>query len=274
MHHPSNASPVGPAPAATTHAGAERAVAGLVASEGPRLYGLARRLCGDPADAEDLVQETLLQAFRSWHQLADKESPRPWLYAIARRACQRMRRPRAGQPPRLEPLDDLLPRPAATVPDLAALEQGPHADRLREEAREIVERALATLPLPFRLPLVLADIAELGTAEIAAVLGLREATVKTRIHRARLKLRAALAAGLPQRPAPAGEHSRRLCLDLLRAKLDALDRRAPFPYSQAALCDRCRAVLGTLDLASDSCASLAREELPAELRERLLAAAS
>jgi len=253
---------------------AEKALAALVETEGARLYGLARRLCGDPADAEDLVQETLLKAFSSWHQLTAKDSPRPWLYAIARRACQRMRRPRAGAPRRLESLEDLLPRPAPTMPDLAALADGPHRDRIRAEAREVVERGLAALPLRFRLPLVLADIAELGSAEIAQALGLQEATVKTRIHRARLKLRQQLAGALPQRPAPASEHSRRLCLDLLQAKLEALDRRAPFSYSQEALCERCRTVLGTLDLASDACASLSHDELPAALRQRLLATRS
>ena len=249
----------------------------LVAAEGPRLYGVARRLCGDPADAEDLVQETFLQAFRAWDQLASPDNPRPWLYAIARRACQRMRRRRAGEPDRLEPLDTLeglLPRPAATVPDLGALADGPHADRLRAEAREIVERAVAELPERFRMPLVLADIAELGTADIARALGLEEATVKTRIHRARLRLRAALAAGLPQRPVPPAGHARQVCLDLLRARLEALDRRAPFPYSGQALCERCKAVLGTLDLATDACTALGRQDLPPELRERLMSAAA
>jgi RNA polymerase sigma-70 factor, ECF subfamily len=252
----------------------DRALGTLVESEGPRLYGMARRMCGDPSDAEDLVQETFLAAFRSWDQLAQPDNPRPWLYAIARRACQRMRRRRSGEPERLETFEELLPRPGATVPDLALLAGGPHADRLRTEAREIVERAIGTLPERFRLPLVLADIAELGNADIARALGLAEATVKTRIHRARLRLREALADSLPQRPLPAAEHSRQVCLDLLRAKLEAIDRRAPFPYSEQALCERCQAVFGTLDLASDTCAALGSGELPPQLRQRLLAAAS
>lgn len=244
----------------------------LMSSEGPRLYGLARSLCRNDADAEDLVQETFLHALRAWDQLAQPENPRPWLYAIARRACQRMRRRRSGEPARLETLDELLPRPTATVPVLEQIDDDPHADRLRSEAREIVERGLAALPDPFRLPLVLADIAELGSADIARALGLREATVKTRIHRARLRLRRQLAAHLPQRSLPPETHARRVCLDLLWAKLEALDRRAPFPYSEEALCERCRALLDTLDLASDSCRALGRSDLPARLRERLLAA--
>ncbi len=246
------------------------AVTALLDREGPRVYGLARRMCGNPQDAEDLVQETFLSAFRAWDQLQEPENPRPWLYSIARRSCQRMRRRRAGEPPRLESLEELLPRPSQTSPDLPGAKHDPHADRLRSEAREIVERALAALPDTFRLPLVLADIAELDTAEIAAVLALKEATVKTRIHRARLKLRDALARRLPQRELPPGGHSRRVCLDLLRVKLEALDRRQPFPYSDAALCERCRAVFGALDLARDACAALAADRIPAALRERIL----
>jgi RNA polymerase sigma-70 factor (ECF subfamily) len=248
--------------------GREAAISGLLDAEGPRLLAFAQRHCSDAGEAEDLVQETFARAFRSWHQLADRGNARPWLYSIARHACQRMHRKRTGEPARLESLDELQPRPTATVPDLHPAAD-PHRVRLRAEARELVERALDRLPAPFRTPLVLADIAELGTSEIAAVLGLKEATVKTRLHRARLKLREVLAAGLPQRPAPAARHSRTVCLDLIGARLEALDRGVDFPYSADALCDRCRAVLDTLDLARESCAALAPRKLPPAVRERL-----
>jgi RNA polymerase sigma-70 factor (ECF subfamily) len=251
------------------------AVVRLLDREGARLHAFARRMCGPPVDAEDLVQETFLAAFRARDQLADPEQARAWLYAIARRACQRMHRRRAGEPRRLEPLDALLPRPGKTAPDLAAVARDdPHDERVRAEARELVERGLAELPAPFRMALVLADVAELSIPEIAAVLGIKEATVKTRIHRARLKLRQVLADGLPQRPSRSRpDHARRVCLDLLRAKLDAVDRRAPFPYSDRALCERCRTVLATLDLAGETCASFGREPLPPALRRRILKAA-
>jgi RNA polymerase sigma-70 factor (ECF subfamily) len=179
-----------------------------------------------------------------------------------------MHRKRAGEPQRLESLDELLPRPTPTVPDLDPAAD-PHRERLRAEARELVERGLVRLPPAFRVPLVLADIAELSIPEIAAVLGIKEATVKTRLHRARLKLRAVLAFGLPQRPAPPASHSREVCLDLIGARLEAFDRGVEFPYSAEALCERCRAVLGTLELASESCAALARESLSPAVRARL-----
>jgi RNA polymerase sigma-70 factor (ECF subfamily) len=242
----------------------------LVDAEGARLLAFGRRFCGDGSDAEDLVQETFALAYRAFAQLADPGNARAWLYTIARRACQRMHRRRSGEPARLESLAELEPRPGETVPELPGARNDPYSARLRAEAREQVERALAALPGPFRKTLVLADIAELSLAETAAVLGIKEATVKTRLHRARLKLRQVLAEELPHRPAPQPDHARRVCLDLLHAKLEAMDRRVPFPYSDAALCERCRNLLGTLDLASDSCRALGAGPLPAGLRRTIL----
>ena len=63
------------------------AIPRLVDQEGARLLAFARRYCGDGSEAEDLVQETFVQAFRAWDQLQDPSAARSWLYAIARRAC-------------------------------------------------------------------------------------------------------------------------------------------------------------------------------------------
>lgn len=247
-------------------------VASLFEAEAGRVHALARRICGD-RDADDLVQDTFLNAFRAIGQLKDPENPRPWLFAIAHRACLRRRRRRAGEPRHLEAFDELLPQPGPTVADLGVMAASPHGDRLRAETRELVERGIAVLPEPFRVPLLLADIAELRLGEIAAILGLQEATVKTRIHRARLKLRAVLAEGLPQRPARESRQSPGICLDLLRARLAAFDRGVAFPYSNTEMCDRCQTVFATLDLAASVCGSFERDVLPAQLRDRILAVA-
>ena len=96
----------------------DRAFTRLVDAEGAKLLAFGRRFCGDGSDAEDLVQETFTQAFRSFDQLTDPARARAWLYTIARHACQRMHRKRAGEPARLESLDELLPRPSATLPEV------------------------------------------------------------------------------------------------------------------------------------------------------------
>jgi RNA polymerase sigma-70 factor (ECF subfamily) len=253
-------------------AAAEAAIPLLLERYGGRIYGLGLRLCGDEAEAEDLVQETFLRAFRKWRSFEGRSDPSSWLYTIAVRTCRRLQRKRAGEPRRLAPLADLLPAGEETVPEVPdAGAGGPLADQLRREAREAVARALPAIPRPFRVALVLKDLAEFSVPEVARVLGLREATVKTRIHRGRLALRRALAEALPRRPAPPPDHDRRVCLDLLGAKLAAMDRGVAFPFGGEELCSRCRALFSTLDLAADVCLDLGRGALPPALRAAVLA---
>jgi RNA polymerase sigma-70 factor, ECF subfamily len=239
---------------------------------GGKIHGLGLRLCGSPEEADDLVQETFLQAFRNWDQFEGRSSPSSWLFTIASRLCQRRHRRRSGEPERMEPLERLLPsgeRDIPDVPDVPDTREGPLDENLRREAREAVEAALPRIPLSFRLPLVLKDIAELSIAEIAQALGLQEATVKTRIHRARLALRRELVKQLPRRPAPPPDHDRRTCLDLLHAKQEALDRGVPLPLAPGELCARCRSLFSTLDLTQEACHAIGQGELPPAVRDLL-----
>lgn len=242
-------------------------------THGGRIYGLGLRLCGDPAQAEDLVQETFLAAYRGWEGFEGRSEPSTWLYTIARRLCQRLHRRQSGEPRTLETLDELLPGNDATVADPARFD--PHDERLRHEVSETVDRALAELPLDFRLALVLVDIAELSLAEAAAVLAVPINTVKTRVHRARLRLRRAIDAGLPQRSIERTQPAQ-VCYAMLQAKQLALDHEAPFPYPESALCERCKGVFAALDLGKDACVAIGRGELPPDVAaavERALSAA-
>ena len=85
----------------------EEAIPRLLDLHGGRLLGLGQRICGTPEEAEDLVQEIFVQAWRKWDQFDGRSDPFVWLYTIARRICQRMHRKRAGEPERLESLDVL-----------------------------------------------------------------------------------------------------------------------------------------------------------------------
>lgn len=241
----------------------------LMEDEGGRMYGLGMKLCGTQEEAEDLVQETFLQAFRKWDQFEGRSEPTTWLYTIASRLCQRRQRSRSGEPRRLESLSDLLPVGEASIPEIPATEDSPLDEHLKREAKEQVEQALAELPVHLRLPLVLKDIAELSVSEVGQVLGIKPATVKTRVHRARLALRRALAKVLPKRPSPPPDHPQRVCLDLLSAKQEALDRGAEFPVPQDELCTRCQSLLSTLNLAHDVCSELSLDRLPEELRRKI-----
>ncbi len=247
-------------------AGTAPAFADVAERVAPRLFRIGLRMCGNSHDAEDLVQDTLLQGFRKWRQFEGRSDPATWLYTIAGRICQRRHRLRAGEPKRLESLGTLLPSPGDPVMAVPAGGEGALDEYLRKDAQRVIAAALETLPAPTRLPLVLSDIAELSTAEIARILGLKEATVKTRVHRARLRLRRALLEHLPARPAPPPDHDRGVCLDLLQAKQDAMDCHAPFPFSNEELCVRCRSVFATLDLAHETCANVGRGTLPSAIQ--------
>jgi predicted RNA polymerase sigma factor len=163
-----------------------------------------------------------------------------------------------------------MPASEGPVVDLPTDDEDPLDDQLRREAREAVERGIAELPHHYRMALVLKDIVELPVADVAGILGLKRATVKTRVHRARLHLRRILTESLPRRDAPPPHYSQRVCLDLLHAKQEALDRGVPFRVPQQEVCERCEALFTTLDLARDSCAAIGRGQLPPPLRERLL----
>ena len=169
----------------------------------------------------------------------------------------------------MESLTDLLPVGESSIPEIPATDESPLDEHLKREAQQQVEQALASLPVHLRLPLVLKDIVELSVSQVAAVLGIKPATVKTRVHRGRLALRRALAEVLPKRPSPPPDHPQQVCLDLLNAKQEALDRGAEFPVPQEELCTRCQSLLSTLDLAHDVCSELSIDRLPEELRRSI-----
>jgi RNA polymerase sigma-70 factor (ECF subfamily) len=249
----------------------DRALPILVEAFGPRLHTLGLRFCGNAEEAQDLVQEVFLLAYRKWDAFEGRAKASTWLYTIAARACQRMHRKRSGEPEHIQSLDDLLPFGApriAVVPDPG---EGPEAAEIRAEARREVERAIASLPTIFRLPLVLKEIAGFSLAEIAQILDVKEATVKTRVHRARLGVRRALAGALPERDVPQAVYSRQVCLDLLSAKQEALDRGVEFAFPDGVVCERCAELFATLDLAQEVCRGLGEGEgLPEELRRVIL----
>ena len=251
---------------------AEEAIPQLLEAYGGRLYGLGLRLCGNEQDAQDLVQETFTSAWRKWDQFEGRASPKTWLFTIASRACIRMHRPRSGQPRDVASLQALLPGTEEGVPDPDVLHASPFEAYLRTEARERLGRALAELDPDFRMPVILKDIMGLSLIEIGEILGVKPATIKTRLHRARLQLRAVLLSEVPRRPAENSPYSDRVCLDLLEIKMEAMDRGVDFPVPDIELAERCQALHETLDMTRDVCQSIGQEDLPEDVRDTLLRA--
>lgn len=247
---------------------AAAAVDALVRAEGGRLLSLARRFCGNEAEAEDLVQDVFLQAFRNWKRFDGRSKPSTWLYTIAVRACGRRKRGRAGGPRKPVSLDALLPFGEAAIG--VAPDDGPsHAEWT--DLRSRVEAAVAALPTAYRMPFVLREIVEFAPREVASILDLSEATVRSRVHRARLLIRAELARGLQHRRVPPAAYSREVCLDLLAAKQRALDRGLGFRFPKGMVCERCAELFATLDLSRDLCADDRPQRLPQPLLRRIRA---
>jgi RNA polymerase sigma-70 factor (ECF subfamily) len=247
------------------------AIPALFQEFGPRIYALALRITGSSSEAEDVVQETFLQAYRRWETFEGRADPGTWLYAIAARlAKRRFRRRKDGSTRRsaMRSFSELSPMRDDGVVDLAIDRRQPADPLMREEARGVVREAILRLPPAYRVPLVMKDLLEMPLEECAQALDLKLDTVKTRIHRARLAIRQALADGLRTRKAPAPDYDRRLCLDLLQAKLAAMDKGRGFPIGRDVMCERCRLVFAELDLGQEACAGL-DDRMPAEVRKRI-----
>ncbi|RPJ74915.1 MAG: RNA polymerase sigma factor [Desulfobacteraceae bacterium] len=155
-----------------------------------KLYTFGRRMCGHPADAEDLVQETFVNVLRYLKDFRYETKFKNWLYRVAASTCLKQRRRSKYAPERELTLEELAPEervePVARVPEWA---QMPLEKLLNEELSRTLQEAVHALPEPYRLVVVLRDMEGFSTEETARILNLTEANVKVRLHRARLFLR-------------------------------------------------------------------------------------
>lgn len=175
----------------------------IVRTHSARVYRLALRLTGDRHEAEDLTQEVFVRVFRSLSSYSPGTFE-GWLHRITVNLF--LDSVRRNKRVRLDPMpddgDDRLP----------SGEAGPEALLIDSGLDPDVELALAALPPDFRAAVVLCDIEGLSYEEIAATLGVKLGTVRSRISRGRAQLRAALshrnparrALALPDAPLPAG----------------------------------------------------------------------
>jgi RNA polymerase sigma-70 factor (ECF subfamily) len=152
------------------------------------IYRLSIKMVGNPQDAEDILQETFIKAYRHVKDFDGRSSLSTWLYRVAtNEALMFLRRKRPEQISIDEPVetDEGEVEPVQIV-DWCCL---PEQELLSSEAREHLDRAIEELSLSLRVVFVLRDIQGLSTLETAEVLNLSETAVKTRLSRARLQLR-------------------------------------------------------------------------------------
>lgn len=151
------------------------------------LYRVALRLAGNAADAEDLVQETMLRAYRSWDRFTLGTNAKGWLLTILRHLFINEYRRKRRHPESVD-LDTI--EPFAVFEDVQERDpQGAFFDRIVDDE---VLRAVDQLPEAFREAVMLSDVEGLSYEEVAKVLGVPVGTVKSRLYRGRRLLQAKL----------------------------------------------------------------------------------
>jgi len=241
------------------------------------VYSFSMKVCGHPEDAEDTMQEVL---YRSLGHLAKIEDPRAlavWLYTVTRNRCWRMRRKSVNAPMQTLSLDQLMPDDSELGRLLEDAQATPEGAFLQGEQHQLLHQAVLAIPVQLRLVLVLHDMEELPTDQVARILSLQPGTVRVRLHRARLHVRKEMNRILKEFPSdPDRSASRRThlkssatregkrpadCRELFSNLSEYLDGRVePLTCDQMTkhieACPACVAFLRDLRLAIDRCRSL------------------
>ncbi len=232
------------------------------------LYRLAYRLLRNETAAEDVVQETFLSAFKGLDNFDGRSKLSTWLFRIAyNNALMRLRaeKPVAA----LVDEEDESTGPAVVVP----WHETPEDVLSRQEMKEVLDRAVASLPPTLRAVFELRDIQEHSTAETAEILGLSQAAVKVRLHRARLALREELNAyfGNPEEVEP----ETLTCEEVTRYISDYIDRELDEPLAEAArrhiaTCSHCHILLDTTEDTITLCREQDKRVIPQASRLRIM----
>lgn len=155
-----------------------------------QVYRFGLTMCRDREDAEDVVQDTLITLARGIRDFRGESSLSTWLYAVARSHCAKKRRRSKFAPASEASLEQDVLAEGLAVADPARL---PDEEAAGRQVQVALNRAIRSLAPMYREVLVLRDVEGLSAAEVAEVLGVTVATVKSRLHRARLAVRAAIA---------------------------------------------------------------------------------
>ena len=153
-------------------------------------YRFSLLVCGHAEDAEDVMQDALLKTYQHVAQISEPAAFRTWLHTAVRNACLMKRRRRAGEPSTFVSVEQGIETGDRTV-SVDVADPSPSIDQRMMDGwlDDRLRRALKLVPPSYRMIVVMREIEGLSTKEVATIVGVSEANVKQRLHRARLMLR-------------------------------------------------------------------------------------
>ncbi|NUO49017.1 MAG: sigma-70 family RNA polymerase sigma factor [Polyangiaceae bacterium] len=250
---------------AAIRAGDDAAMGRLLARHAPAIYRFGVKMCRDPEDAKDVLQDTLLSAARGIREFRGESSLSTWLYKVAHSYCIKKRRSSKFAPTETVSLD------AEGVLDAPATDKAPDEAVADRQLSTLLDRAIAALEPANREVLVLRDVEGLTAPEVADVLGLSVQAVKSRLHRARAQVRATVEASVPVSERAGQSAEAPGCPDVvtlfsrfLEGEIGAADCEAM--HEHVASCTRCNAVCESLKHTLALCSAGSREDVPVEVQ--------
>ena len=256
-------------------AGDRRALEKLLERHQGAVYRFGMKMCGEPEDAKDVLQETLFAAVRTLPEFRGASSVSTWLYTIARSFCLKKRRTSKFAPERIESLEAHEEASA----EVADGRRSPEEDASARQTRKVLDAAISELDPMYREVLLLRDVEGLPAAEVAEILGLTVEAVKSRLHRARVAVRERVAPVLvPAAAAAAAAAPGPTCQDVvlmfsrrLEGEVDANACAELEKHLQtcASCRGRCDSLRSTLTLCRSAGSAQVPPEVAREVREAL-----
>lgn len=154
-----------------------------------KIYNFGLKMCRHAEDAKDLLQDTFLSVFRYINGFRGETKFKNWLYRIAATACLKKHRRKKNQPETELSWEELLPTDYPEHDHRPQWLSTPVEQLMNREIRTFIDNVLQELPPKYRQVFLLRDVEQFNTEEVAQIMGINQATVKTRLHRARLFLR-------------------------------------------------------------------------------------
>lgn len=168
--------------------GDKRAFEAIISKYENQIYRFGFRMCGQAQDAEDVVQDTFVSAYRYLKDFRGEASLLSWLLKIASSACIKKRRLRKDQPKNLLSYEELQEAGSAEADLASPARHSPAEEVLQSEMKKKLEELLQHIPEHYRIVLVLRDLEGVSTQEVAETLEISETAAKVRLHRARAML--------------------------------------------------------------------------------------